>query len=263
MLAAAALLMVALAQEAPGEPQGRTSAEGAETTEAAPEQKPPTPRHTGVRALLDDLKDDVKNLPSIENVYIAGMGGALAAAVHPLDPSVNGRLISPHDAVNDIFAAGNYYGGTPAQLGLSIGTYIFGRVMDEPKVSHLGMDLLRAQAIAELMVEPLKFATHRERPDGSNHQSFPSGHAAATFAGAAVIERHLGLKKSILAFAIASYVATSRLHDNQHYLSDVVFGAAIGEIAGRTVTRHGRENWTFGPTPVPKGIAILATRNGT
>ena len=52
------------------------------------------------------------------------------------------------------------------------------------------MDLLRAQVISELLVQPLKFATHRERPDGSNYQSFPSGHAAATFAAATVIERH-------------------------------------------------------------------------
>ena len=37
---------------------------------------------------------------------------------------------------------------------------------------------------------------------------------------------------------IASYVATSRLHDNRHYLSDVVFGAAVGSIAGRTVVHH-------------------------
>ena len=35
---------------------------------------------------------------------------------------------------------------------------------------------------------------------------------------------------------MASYVAASRLSENQHFLSDVVFGAAIGIAAGRTVT---------------------------
>lgn len=86
----------------------------------------------------------------------------------------------------------------------------------------LGMDLLRAQAVTGMLVEPIKFATHRERPGGSNRQSFPSGHAAVTFATATVIERHLGWKKSVLAYAIASYVSASRLHDNRHYLSDVI-----------------------------------------
>ena len=83
-------------------------------------------------------------------------------------------------------------------MAFSIGTWVLGRVMHKPKMSHLGMDLLRAQALTEIMVEPIKFATHRERPDGSNHQSFPSGHAAITFAAATVIERHLGWKHSIV-----------------------------------------------------------------
>ena len=86
---------------------------------------------------------------------------------------------------------------------------------------------------------------HRERPDGSDHQSFPSGHASVTFATATVIERHLGWRKAVLGYAIASYVAMSRIHDNQHYLSDVVFGAAVGTIAGRTVVHHKADYWAF------------------
>ena len=65
----------------------------------------------------------------------------------------------------------------------------------------------------------------------------------------------------IAAYAIAAYVAASRLSDNRHYLSDVVFGAAVGTIGGRTVTRHGRETWTFGPAAVPGGgFVIVASR---
>jgi membrane-associated phospholipid phosphatase len=127
-------------------------------------------------------------------------------------------------------------------------------------MSHLGMDLLRAQMITELLVEPIKLATQRQRPDGSNDQSFPSGHAAITFAAAAVIERHLGWKRSLWAYGIASYVAASRLHDNRHYLSDLVFGATVGTIAGRTVTQHGRDAWTLVPMGTPGGVGIGATR---
>jgi membrane-associated phospholipid phosphatase len=47
-----------------------------------------------------------------------------------------------------------------------------------------------------------------------------------------------------------------------HWLSDVVFGAAVGTISGRTVTEHGRNFWTFTPVPVPGGgVAIMATRS--
>jgi membrane-associated phospholipid phosphatase len=228
------------------------------------EKKPETPPHTGIRALLDGLRLDITHLPSLPNAYISAAGGAAALAVHPFDASFNAHLRSHYDAVNLIFAPGKYYGDTPEQVAGSVLTYAWGRIFDQPKVSHMGMDLLRAQALAEIMVEPLKFATQRERPDGSNHLSFPSGHAAVTFATATALERHLGWKKAALAYAVASYVATSRLHDNVHYLSDVVFGAAVGTIAGRTVTEHGRETWTsrwiVTPVAVPGGTAVVVAR---
>ena len=224
-------------------------------------KKPPTPPHTGVHALLDGLRLDIINLPSKPNLYIVLVGGGIAAAAHPFDQSFNVRLRSHYDLVNDVFAQAKYYGDTPEQLVLSIGTYAFGRIFDQPKVSHLGMDLLRAQVISQVLVQPIKFATQRVRPDGSDALSFLSGHAAATFAAATVIERHLGWKKAALGYAIASYVAASRLHDNVHYLSDVIFGAALGTVAGRTVTEHGRETWALVPTYTPDGgMAILWVR---
>jgi len=226
------------------------------------DKKPETPPHTGIRALLDGLRLDITRIPSRKNLYIALGGGALAFAAHPFDQEFNAHLRSHYDLVNTIYAPAKYYGDTPAQIALSLGTYAYGRVFDQPKVSHLGMDLLRAQAITELLVEPIKFATQRTRPDGSNNQSFPSGHAAITFAGATVLERHLGWKKAALAYVIAAYVASSRMHDNRHYLSDVVFGAAVGTIAGRVVTEHGRETWTLVPAAVPGGAAILFTKGG-
>jgi PAP2 superfamily len=233
-------------------PSGGNSADDSE--------KPPTPPHTGIHALFNGLWLDIKNLPSPPNAYIAAVGGGAAAAVHPWDQTFNVRLRSHYDVVDDVFAPAKYYGNTPEQLALSIGTYAYGRIFDKPKVSHLGMDLLRAQIIAELIVQPLKFATHRERPDGSNFQSFPSGHAAATFAAATVIERHLGWKGAAIGYGIASYVAASRLHDNVHNVSDVVFGSAVGVIAGRTVTVHGRKMWTLTPALVPGGVAVVAMR---
>ena len=227
----------------------------------ADEKKPPTPPHTGIRALVTNLGEDLKHLPAMQNLYLAGIGGGLAAVAHPADQSFNVRLRSHYDTVNKAFAAGKYLGDTPEQVALSLGTYVVGRLRDQPKVSHLGMDLLQAQILTEILVQPIKFATHRQRPDLSDHQSFPSGHAAVTFAGATVIERHLGWRKSILGYSIASYVAASRLHDNRHYLSDVIFGAAVGSIAGRTVVHHEADYWALTPVSMPGGgVALLVSR---
>lgn len=245
-------------QEQKAEPQGQRADPQEQKAEA---KEPPTPPHTGIRALFGDLGEDLKHLPEMQNVYIAAIGGGLALAAHPADQAFNAKVLSHYDAVNTAFAPGKYLGNTPEQVAFSLGTYALGRLRGQPKVAHLGMDLLQAQILSEILIEPLKFAVRRERPDGSNRQSFPSGHAAVTFATATVIERHLGWRKSLLGYGIASYVAMSRIHDNRHYLSDVIFGAAVGSIAGRTVVHHKADYWAFTPVAMPGGgVALMVSR---
>jgi membrane-associated phospholipid phosphatase len=223
-----------------------------------PAGPPPTPAHTGIKAMLKGLIGDFRALPTKENLLIAGVGGAAALAVHPADDHVNAHLVGKGWAKN-LFVPGATMGATPTLLGVSGTIYIVGRWQDEPKVSHVGMDLLRSLAVAEGVTQTLKFATHRERPDGSGHNSFPSGHAADTFAVATAVERHLGWRGAVPAYLLASYVAASRLRENRHFLSDVVFGAAVGTIAGRTVTRHGRQYYADIQL-VPGGAAVVIAR---
>jgi membrane-associated phospholipid phosphatase len=254
-----ALFALALCVQA--EPQQQTPPPAEAVDQPADVQEPPTPAHTGIRALFGNLGEDLRHLPELQNLYIAAVGGGLALAAHPGDQAFNAKLLSHYDTVNAAFAPGKYLGNTPEQVAFSLGTYVFGRWRNQPKVAHLGMDLLQAQLLSEILVEPLKFAVRRERPDGSNRQSFPSGHASVTFATATVIERHLGWRKSVIGYAIASYVAMSRIHDNRHYLSDVIFGAAVGSIAGRTVVHHRADYWAFRPVPVPGGgVALMVSR---
>ena len=135
-----------------------------------------------------------------------------------------------------------------------------GRIKDQPKVSHVGMDLIQALLMAEAITQTLKYTTRRERPDGSGKNSFPSGHAADTFAFATAFERHIGWKGAVPAYLFSSYVAISRLPDNRHWLSDTVFGAGVGIIAGRTATRHGAK-YPMSAAIVRGGVEIMFSRN--
>jgi membrane-associated phospholipid phosphatase len=200
----------------------------------------PTPEHTGFKAFALDLFEDVKHLPATENLWWAAGGGAGALAVHPADKHVTPYFVNAPWA-HGVFVFGAYLGDTPELLAISGTVYFVGRWQGNKKVSHLGMDLIQALAVSNALVQPLKFATRRERPDNSGATSFPSGHASDTFAVATALERHLGWKGAVPGYMFASYVAISRLHDNRHFLSDVVFGSTVGIISGRTVTRHGRE----------------------
>ncbi len=221
-----------------------------------PAGPPPTPRHTGIKAMLKGLVIDLKYLPSRENLFWAGVSGGLALAVHPLDDDLNRKLVGNSTAEN-IFKAGEVLGEMGTLLGSATAVYAVGRLKDQPRVSHVGMDLIQSLAIAEGLTETLKYATRRERPDLSGRNSFPSGHAADTFAFATALERHLGWRYAVPAYVFSSYVAISRLPANRHWLSDAVFGAAVGIIAGRTVTSHQAHPFPVAVTHVPGGAAVL------
>jgi membrane-associated phospholipid phosphatase len=223
-----------------------------------PAGPPPTPRHTGIKALLKDLVGDVSHLPSKENLFWVGVGGGLALAAHPFDDNVNEAMVGSTFAKN-FFKPGSVVGQFGTLFGSAGIVYGVGRIKDQPKVSHLGMDLIEALVVSEGLVQGLKYATQRERPDHSSKHSFPSGHASDTFAFATALERHLGWKGAVPAYIISSYVAMSRLPANRHWLSDVVFGSSVGIIAGRTVTRHGRK-YPFEVRAVPGGAAIVYVR---
>jgi len=181
--------------------------------------------------------------------------------VHPFDDDVNENLVG-NDTAEKIFKLGETLGELGTLLGSASVVYAVGRIKDQPKVSHLGMDLIESLAMAEALTQTLKYTTRRERPDHSSKNSFPSGHAADTFAFATALERHLNWKYSIPAYVFSSYVALSRLPANRHWLSDAVFGSAVGIIAGRTVTSHESERpYPVAVTIIPGGAAVMYVRN--
>jgi membrane-associated phospholipid phosphatase len=106
-----------------------------------------------------------------------------------------------------------------------------------------------------------KESTRRSRPEGTGF-SFPSGHTTVTFASATVLQRHFGWKVGLPAYAVASYVAASRVEMQRHYLSDVAFGAALGIVAGRTLPiGHGRA-LMLTPMASPSGVGAQFTLSG-
>jgi membrane-associated phospholipid phosphatase len=221
----------------------------------------PTPRHTGVRALFKDLLSDVKHLPSKENLMWVGIGSGLALAAHPADDNVNKYLVGNRTAER-FFKPGAVVGELGTLLGGAVAVYAVGRIGDKPKVSHVGMDLIQALAVSEGITQTLKYTTRRERPDLSGPTSFPSGHAADTFAFATAVERHLGWRYAAPAYVFASYVAVSRMPANRHWLSDAVFGSVVGVIAGRTVTANESLKYPATVALVPGGVEVMFVRHG-
>jgi membrane-associated phospholipid phosphatase len=106
----------------------------------------------------------------------------------------------------------------------------------------------------------LKYSVQRERPDGSNQHSFPSGHTASAFATASVLQQSYGWKVGTVAYLVAGYVGSARMVHNRHYLSDVAFGAAIGIAGARTVMRSDRQRTvTVSASYVEDGVGVIVS----
>jgi hypothetical protein len=248
---------------------GPAAAQGvAPTSTVAPSQGQPASglpsgrQTSSFSNLFQASLSDFKQVPSRENLLVAGLGGVVAALSRPNDRRVSQGLGGSHE-LGEFFSAGETVGGAAVQLSGAVATQVIGRTIGNPRVTAIGSDLVRAQILAQSMTAGIKLSVRRTRPDGTQF-SFPSGHASTTFATATVLQRHLGWKAGVPAYALATYVAASRVQVQRHFLSDVTLGAALGIVAGRSVTvGRGDARFALGPSAVPGGAGVNVTWLGS
>jgi membrane-associated phospholipid phosphatase len=214
----------------------------AQTVNLAPASSTP-----GVKNVIADTVTDFTWLT---------VGLAAASIVHSLDGSMT-RTLSGSSGADRFFGPGATIGGARFQLVGALATYGVGRLTGHARVADFGADLVSANIVAQALTSGIKLSVRRGRPDGTEF-SFPSGHTSVSFAAATVVQRHFGWSAGVPAYAVASYVAASRIQDKRHYLSDVAMGAVVGIVAGRAVTvGHGNHRFAVQPmVPDSGGVGI-------
>jgi membrane-associated phospholipid phosphatase len=226
--------------------------------EDAPDGSAPPRLVPSFGQLFKQSAGDFAHLTKTGNWMVIAGGLGLAGLMSPADRSTSSRL-SASDWAEDTFGAAALTGAFPLHVAAGFAAYGVGRISDSPRVAQVGADLVRAQLLSQATAQAVKFADGRTRPDGTP-RSFPSGHSASMFASATVLHRHFGWKVGIPAYAAATYVAAGRIQTQRHYLSDVAFGAALGIMAGRTVTvGHGKVRFALAPAAMPGGMGVSAT----
>jgi hypothetical protein len=138
---------------------------------------------------------------------------------------------SPFDGVMDF---GDRYGDGVTLGAGTVGILLAGYAGGDEALTAFGKDLGRSLLFSWGTVWALKLTINAKRPNGGPY-SFPSGHTATAFAAAPVIAKHWGWKAGIPAYAVAATTALARMEDRRHYLADVLFGAAVGLVAGSQV----------------------------
>jgi membrane-associated phospholipid phosphatase len=169
-------------------------------------------------------------------LFIAGVGAAGAGS--RFDDHAK-RLLE--GKAEDFGATGSTAGGFRVMAPLTLALFTSGRLAGDGAFRAFSYDATQAVIVNGLYTQVLKSAVGRARPDGSDRVSFPSGHTSTAFAIATVAERHHGWKVGVPSYLAASAIGLSRIERNKHYLSDVLAGAALGVITGRTVVRTNGE----------------------
>ena len=207
-----------------------------------------------VADLFKPLGRDFKGMVSRDNLMRASIGGAGAVAGNHWDSRTSAHKWG--QTFGSVMEPGVVAGSFLVQGGAAFATYAIGRTTHSIKVAAVGASLFRAQVVSQTVAQGIKIAAQRTRPDGTT-LSFPSGHSASAFATASVLQSELGWKVGIPAYGAAAWVAASRVHAKRHYLSDVIAGATIGIMAGRSVTvGSGRMKFAVSPAPVPRGVSV-------
>lgn len=94
--------------------------------------------------------------------------------------------------------------------------------------------LISSYAIVSITSSTIKGLSNRQRPNGSNYHSFPSGHTSLAFMTAEFLHqeyKHHSIWYSIGGYAIATGTGILRLYNNAHWVSDVVAGAGFGILS--------------------------------
>ncbi len=181
------------------------------------------------------------------------LGGLAGAGVVSLWDENLSRKASNNQAApfEDLASGFNLVGHPVACFGLAGATWGYGLWTEDPEIVETGRQATAAVVAAELVTLSLKYATGRERPDDSassgdfhpfsldrEADSFPSGHTAGAFSLAAVFAHHARTPAAFWGYySLAGLVGLSRIYAGDHWASDVVAGAVIGELAGRLVMK--------------------------
>ena len=101
-----------------------------------------------------------------------------------------------------------------------------------------------------------KEAARKLRPDGSDRNSFPSGHTAASFSGASFIGMRYGWQWGVPAYAAAAFVGYSRFQADQNYADDILAGASIALLSTWTWVKPMHDRVVLLPIALDRGVGI-------
>ena len=154
---------------------------------------------------------------------------------------------------------------TPAFRTYGLGTIgllaLYGHVGKKPRVLEAVSLSMEAVTVAVTLHLAQKLLIGREGPTDADGLGVihgptegihlypagtPSGHTASTWAMSVVLMDQVDTWwGDVLGWSINSYVAVSLIYNDQHYISDIIWGAPLGYFVGKWVSKHRSSRYTY------------------
>ncbi|HEU5041705.1 MAG TPA: phosphatase PAP2 family protein, partial [Gemmatimonadales bacterium] len=155
----------------------------------------------------------------------------------------------PTQAAADLASVFRRVGQPEVYAALPAAVITTGLVAGDGRITRAGGRLAASVIASTAAFETVKLVSGRTRPDAgggawdfspfSGRGSFPSGHSTVAFALATSLSHELHSPVATVAlYAAATGTAWSRVYNERHWASDVIFGAALGITTAQVV--HGR-----------------------
>ena len=194
------------------------------------------------------------------------------------------KIIQAHQSSNaeHFLHLGIIYGSVFTAVGIGGSIYLAGLGFSRPWFQETGREVLTSVALAEITTGVLKAVSGRSRPYvnegpykfhfiGKNNSSwsFPSGHSTAAFSVSKVLAARISNPYATIGlYVLASLAAVQRMYSDDHWLSDVILGAAIGTAVGHIVVKNSLElkrishkNWIVVPEIYSSGAGVVLRRS--
>ncbi len=184
------------------------------------------------------------------------IGGGVTIGLMTIDADVKkSASVNNGSSQTGFWAFARSYGEAKYWGAFSVFTYSAGLFARNKELRIVGRMLIQSLVYAGILTSAVKFISGRTRPYKTNDQfqfngfetnndylSFPSGHATVAFVVSSVLAERINTWWARVGlYTFASLSAYSRIHDSQHWLSDVFVGSIIGFGTGYFVVHQESE----------------------
>lgn len=195
--------------------------------------------------LLDDAGSGF-GLLRRENIFPATVFLSSVAISSLIDNNVRREVQrNKNETLTGITNITNYFGSATYIAPLSLSIYGLSLFQENKNFRDASFTAWESLVIAGFVSGGLKMFTGRARPyqeEGSlkfvplrGNDSFPSGHTTVAFAFLTPYAEYLGPPYSYFLYLLASSTAFARVYRDVHWFSDVIAGAGVGFIVGRSL----------------------------